>query len=86
MNTRRKKTVTSLEFIGDQQTASSMSVSCSDDDYATFSIPRNVDLFIPRPMLNKCGTFVRRAYHINHVADTPFHLKAIEAQIDIGTL
>ena len=86
LNTRRMKMVSSMEFIGDQQPASTLQVSCSDDDYATWSVPRTVDLSVPRPMLYRCGAFHRRAYRFQHSLATPFHLKAVEMQIDIGTL
>lgn len=86
LNTRRKKMISMLEFIGDQTSGSTLSVSCSDDDYATFSAARTVDLSKARPQLDKCGTFSRRAYRLHHESDTAFHMKAIEMQIDIGTL
>ena len=86
LNTRRTKALNFLEFVGDQQPGSLLNVSCSDDDFTTWSNPRIVDLSVKRPHLDKCGSFKRRSYHLNHLSDTPFHMKALEAQIDIGTL
>ncbi len=85
-NTRRKKQLSAMEFIGDQTTGSRLYVRSSDDDYQTWSNFREVDLSYKRPRLVNCGTFRRRAYQFRHRSNTPFRLQAVELQYDLGSL
>lgn len=84
--TRRKKNMTSMEFIGDQVTGSVINVRCSDDDYQSWTNFRNVSMANKRAFLTGCGTFRRRAYHLRHRKNTAFRIKAAEMQLDLGTL
>lgn len=78
--TRNKKRCNSLEVIGDK-VASTLSVSHSDDDYATWSTPRTVDLSA-RPRLLNMGMFQQRAHKFTHAADTPLRLRAFELDVE----
>ena len=86
--TRRRKTLAMLEFVGDTVAGSTLQVRCNDDDYKTTAWTnfRYVDLGVKRPLLMNCGTFVRRAYDLQHRANLPFRIQALEMQLDIGTL
>ena len=86
--TNRRKQLTMMKFVADQVPGSVLQVRKNDQDYAAdkWSNFRSVDLAAKQPLLSNCGTFVRRAYHLRHQSNTPFRLKAIELQIDIGTL
>ncbi len=84
--TRRRKQLNYIEFICDQIPGAGLTARATDDDYQTWSNPRLVDLGQKRQFLTNNGTFVRRAYHLNHTANTPFRIQAIEVQFDIGTL
>ena len=84
--TRRRKQLNYIEFICDQIPGAGLTARATDDDYQTWSNPRSVDLGQKRQFLTNNGTFVRRAYHLNHTANTPFRIQAIEVQFDIGTL
>ena len=84
--TRKKKYMHSMDFIADQTAGSTMTVRKSDDDYQTWSNPRTVDLSKSRPRLTGMGTFRRRAHHFHHLANTAFRIKAVELQLDVGTL
>jgi len=85
-NTHRNKSNMIMNFVGDQQTGSILLVSKSDDDYQTWSKPRQVNLGQANPQLNNNGTFRKRAYKFQHAQDCRLRLKAIELQYDIGTL
>lgn len=85
-NNSRRKHLSMMRFIGDQETGSIMYVRHSDDDYRTWSNFRAVDLSKQTPTLVNCGTFRRRAYHFRHWANTQFRMKAVDVQYDIGTL
>jgi len=84
--TRKRKTVVIMDIIADQTNGSVLQVRCSDDDYQTWTNFREVDLSKNRPMLINCGTFRRRAYHFRHQSATPLRIRAVELQIDLGTL
>lgn len=85
-NTRRRKTMGIMEFIGDQEPGSILYVRRSDDDYKTWSNFRSVDLNKKKPMLTNDGTFAKRAYHFRHWADCQFRMQAVDVQYDLGTL
>lgn len=87
-NTRRKKQMNLMEFIGDQVEGSVLQVRSNDKDYeeTAWSQFRTVDLGAARPILTNCGTFRRRAYNFRHASNTAFRLQAVEVQYDIGTL
>lgn len=85
-NTRRRKNLKMMEFIGDQESGSVLQVRCSDDDYQSWSNFRQVKLDKKRPILIECGTFHKRAYHFRHQSNTPMRLQAVEVQYDLGAL
>lgn len=85
-NTYRRKQLKVMKFIGDQVEGSTALVRWTGDDYQTWSQFRKVDLGMKRPTLTNCGTFTKRAYHIRHTADTPFRMRAVDIQYDVGTL
>ena len=85
-NTRRRKHMKIMEFVGDQESGSLLYVRNSDDDYQTWTNFRTVQLDKKRPMLTDCGTFSKRAYHFRHQSDTPLRLQAVEVTYDLGTL
>lgn len=82
----RRKTLNIMRFLADAVAGSTLQVRCSDDDYRTWSNFRSVDLSKKRPFLSGCGTFYRRALHLRHRCDTRFRIRAVDLQLDIGTL
>ena len=82
----RRKVLNVMRFNADQKAGSIIYVRCSDDDYQSWSQWRAVDLSQRRPTLTKCGTFYRRAWWIRHIAATPFRIRSVDLQMDIGTL
>ncbi len=85
-NTYRRKNLNRMDFVGDQVTGSVLNVRVSDDDYQTWSNFRQVDLGVADPNLTECGTFIKRAFHFRHTSNTELRLKAVDLQIDLGTL
>lgn len=85
-NTYRRKQLNIMKFVGDQVEGSTIQVRFTNNDYQSWSAWRTVDMGMKTPMLTNCGTFTRRAYHLRHTANTPFRIRALEVQYDIGTL
>jgi hypothetical protein len=84
--TKRRKMLGRMSFIADQVSGSTLNVRYTDNDYQNWSNFRIVDLSQEEPMLTDCGTFKRRAYHLQHKANTFFRISAVELQYDLGTL
>ena len=82
----RRKVLKMMRFFGDQCQGSVLYVRVSDDDYQSWTQYRRVDLSKKRPILLDCGTFYRRAWHLRHFSNTPFRIKFIELQMDIGVV
>lgn len=84
----RKKQMNRMTFLTDVVEGSELLVRKNDHDYATgkWSNFRKVNLAKKLPGLPNCGTFIRRAHNFRHQKATAFRLKAIELQLDIGTL
>lgn len=82
----RRKTLNIMRFNADQTPGSVLEVRVSDDDYQNWSQWRLVDLSRKRPILTKCGTFHRRAWHLKHRRPTAFRIKSVDLQMDIGSL
>lgn len=82
----RRKYLKQMRFNSDQTTGSLLQIRVTDNDYQTYSNFREVDLSKVRPILNDCGTFYRRAWHIRHLANTALRIRSVDLQMDIGTL
>jgi hypothetical protein len=82
----RRKYLSQMRFNADQTSGSTLYIRNSDDDYQTWTNFRQLDLGQRRPLINDCGTFYRRAYHIRHLANTALRIKSIDLQMDLGTL
>lgn len=81
----REKQLNVLRFNCDQTPGSEMKVRYSDDDYRSYSNFRTIDLSIERPIGTDWGSFYRRSFHFRHQAATPFRIKSVALQIDIGS-
>lgn len=86
--TNRRKQMNMLKFVADQVPGSTLQVRKNDQDFTTdkWSNFRYVDLSRKQPVLPNCGMFVRRAYNFRHQSHTAFRMRAVEMQIDLGTL
>jgi hypothetical protein len=86
--TRRRKTLSLMEFVGDRAEGSVLQVRHNDQDYeeTKWTNFREVNMNSQKPILENEGTFIRRAYHLRHKCNAPLRIQALELQVDIGTL
>ena len=64
-----------MQQIADTQTAgTTVNVSYSDDDYQTFSTPRQIDMSTVRKQMRNCGSSRRRAWMLQFTGNTPMRL------------
>ena len=77
--TTKYKTMASAELIGDKISSKAV-IRYSDDDYATYSVFRPVDLSATRSKIRRLGNFRRRAFEVLHVKDALLRLEAIEIE------
>lgn len=86
--TKRRKQLNMMKFAADQTAGSILQVRSNDHDYdpKKWTNFRKVDLSKKQPILPTNGTFVRRAHNFRHACPTLFRIKAVELQIDLGTL
>ena len=61
-----------------------LAISWSDDDYQTFTTPRNLDISAERFRLTRLGTFSRRAWKYAFTANQPFRAEALELNVETG--
>jgi hypothetical protein len=85
-STRRGKSLSMMEIVGDQVTGSMLMMQYSDDDYQTWSKPRYFFLGQKRPIMSELGTFSKRAFHFRHEKDCHFRIQAVEVQYDLGVI
>lgn len=87
MGTDRRKFFNKLRVIADTQSAASnISVSWSDDDYATFSTARDIDMSTAQTWITALGSARRRAFKLTNAANTPCRIQAIEIDYEPGAL
>lgn len=77
MGKSEKKTVSSLEVIGDKVDADLL-VRWSDDDYTSYSKYRKVDLGSNRSRISRLGSFNRRAFELRFTDDAKVRISEIE--------
>ena len=81
-DTNDNKRCDAIEIIGDTETSTSpTTISWTDDDYQTYSNPKNTDLSYARKRVARCGSFRRRAFVISNTANTPMRIEALELDI-----
>jgi hypothetical protein len=68
-----------VEVIG-TKASTTATVRWSDDDYATWSTNRTVDLSLPRSSLRRCGDFRRRAFELRHSGSVAVVLSSLEIE------
>jgi len=73
------KTMASAELIGDKVTSTAV-IRYSDDDYATNSVFRPVDLSATRSKIRRLGNFRRRSFEVLHLKNALLRLEAIEVE------
>ena len=85
LGTNARKFVAGYEFIGDKQsTTTNVSFQYSDDDYATLSTARTVDMSRARAFLKQGGNFRRRAHQMSYSGANPLRMEAVEMFYRMG--
>ena len=87
--TRRRKQMTMLKLISDQQVGTELLVRTNDHDYDStkWSTFRKLYLSQKDPFITDCGTFVRRVHNFRHRQPIRMpRIQAVEMQLDLGTL
>lgn len=75
--TANKKTLGQVELIGDKIQSVAL-IRTSDDDYATYSSFRPINLGANRSRVRRMGNFNRRAFEVLHVKSELLRLSALE--------
>jgi len=79
------KFLNKLSVVGDQSdSANTLTIQWSDDDYQTWSTARTVDLNDNNPYLMNCGKFKRRAFKLTNSVNEAVRLEALEFQLKQG--
>ena len=69
-----RKTLSRFTLFGDS-VADTITYSQTDDDYATWSTPKTIDLSLQRPCLYNLGSFRRRAFQLLYTGSNPLRLE-----------
>jgi len=66
------------------RTTGNLDVSWSDDDYATYTTARTVDLSLKQPKLDRLGAFVARAFKFSFTNNSALKIDMVEVDYNIG--
>ena len=84
-DTYRQKTCSRMLLLGDRSSSSAnASVSWTDNDYQSYSTPRNIDMSVEFPVLTQLGQFRRRAWKIEWTQNLPMRFKHIEVDLNMS--
>jgi len=83
--TKRTKFFHDLELVCDEETtASTITLSYTDDDYQTYTTHGASDLSNDRVRFTRLGSSRKRGWVWTHSANTPMRLEAMEGTVTIG--
>jgi hypothetical protein len=82
-DTRLQKVLNQMTILGDQ-TANTIFMRYSDDDYATWSSEFQFLMNLDRPDQPDLGAFTKRAFHFRHTANTGCRMESVEMNITGG--
>jgi hypothetical protein len=76
-----------LNVVADTESSTStLTILCSDDDYANYTTLGTVDLSGTRPLrLTGLGSAKQRAWAMTHSANTPMRIRRAEGTLTVGT-
>jgi hypothetical protein len=85
LESERRKFLHRLTVVGDvEDSAGTLNIAWSDNDYAAFSTPRTMDITADRKYISNCGQFRRRAFRITNDDPIGVRLEALELEITQG--
>jgi hypothetical protein len=84
-DTLNRKTMARFSLVGDRPDNDSIVyVSWSDDDYQTYSTPREINMNQDLPSTYRLGTFRQRSFKLEYTDNYPFRLQKYEVDINRG--
>jgi hypothetical protein len=87
MGTTHRKFFGRLEVIGDKLPTSDLCyISHTDNDYASYSTPRSIDLSLSRAQIHQGGASRRRAWNFLYTGNQPLRLSQMEIDFRIGEM
>lgn len=82
----KRKFIREIRLIADTQTAGTVTLECSDDDYVSWSTLGTFDLTETEKKITRCGSHKGgRAYRLSHSYNGPFRAEALEIVYEVGT-
>lgn len=83
--TNRTKYYSTMDIVGDMESASSpVTISYTDDDYMTYTTWGTVDLSLPQRRATRLGGSPRRGWVFTHSANTPMRLERVEGSMMVA--
>lgn len=82
--TQRTKQLGAMFYRGNQIPGGTLQMRWTDDDFLTWSNFREIDIGAKRPQVSECGSFYKRAWHLQYKTPTYLRLKTFDLQLDIG--
>ena len=83
--TNRRKFCSRVDLICDKEAnTSELTLMYSNDDYENFTTWGTLDLSSDSPKATRLGSYRHRVWRGEHSANTPFRVKALEVQLEVG--
>jgi hypothetical protein len=83
--TDKKKYVHSVRLIADERDSGTVTLECSDDDYATWTTLGTFDMTSKDKRITRCGSHRGgRAYRLTDSDDEPFRGERLEIEYTVG--
>lgn len=79
----REKYMSRIILTADKTTGTLL-VDWSDNDYQTYSTPREIDLSLEKPMLHRLGRFVERSLRFTLNSASSFRMVSVEVDYNLG--
>ena len=84
-DTLRRKTMSSVSFMGDRPSAdSSVTLYWSDDDYQSWSNGLSTNMNQDLPIVRRLGSFRQRCFKLTHTDNAPLRIQTFECAINKG--
>lgn len=86
LGSQKNKFWLSAEIAGDEEeSASTITLLYSDDDYQTYTTWGTLDLSDSVRKASRLGSSKRRAWVLQHAAATPMRVEALELEVEVGS-
>src|SRR5690606_27018555 len=82
--TMNRKFLHRLSLVGNANNIATISVSWTDDDYQTWSPPRQIPMSSSRPAIVNCGYFRQRGFRFEYFGEPDLRMQAMELTYNVG--